>query len=92
MNKAEKQWFNENFPKWLEHQSSSPQTLELISHVKESLEKLEVNMEKGFEGVHSRQDKTNGSVMKNTTWRLLVTGGLILTNIILIPLFFKYAL
>ena len=47
----------------------------------------------GFKGMHKRQDKTNGNIEDNRTdigklkvWRGVITGGLIIIMIIVIPL------
>jgi hypothetical protein len=36
----------------------------------EKIENLTKNMDDGFKGVYERQDKTNGNVMTNTSFRL----------------------
>ena len=40
------------------------------------LESLGEKIETGFKGVHDRQDKTNGNVIRNTEYRLRSTGGI----------------
>ena len=40
----------------------------------ERIENLRKLVEDGFNGVHSRQDHTNGNVMDNTKWRLETNG------------------
>lgn len=40
------------------------------------LENLSDNIKDGFEGVHTRQDKTNGNVIKNTEHRIKVESAL----------------
>lgn len=42
-------------------------TLEVII---ERIENLTSEVRSGFDGVHARQDKTNGKVKKNSEWRL----------------------
>ena len=37
--------------------------------IKIALDNITKALEEGFEGVHKRQDKTNGNVMKNTKFR-----------------------
>jgi len=64
---------------------SSPQTDTAIKAINKRFDELKNDMNKGFDGVHERQDKTNGNVMKNTRWRLILNGGFIVTNIILVP-------
>lgn len=36
----------------------------------EKIENLTEKIDKGFDGVHTRQDKTNGKVIANTEWRI----------------------
>lgn len=36
----------------------------------EKIENLTEKIERGFEGVHTRQDTTNGKVIANTEWRI----------------------
>jgi len=49
-------------------------------------------MKDGFSGIHSRLNKLNGSVKDNVgeisrlkDWKNMIVGGLIITNIILLP-------
>jgi len=46
-----------------------PTNRELLIMMNNVLEKVEI----GFEGVHKRQDKTNGNVYKNTKFRWSMT-------------------
>ena len=61
---------------------------------------LGILIETGFKGVWARQDTTNGNVREHTQciqdlnksvadinkWRWMITGGLILSNVIIIPI------
>lgn len=42
----------------------------------EKIENLSDKIENGFKGVHERQDKTNGNVIRNTEHRLKVESNL----------------
>jgi hypothetical protein len=42
----------------------------------EKIENLSEKIERGFQGVHERQDKTNGNVIRNTEHRLKVESNL----------------
>ena len=70
------------------HTEPSPITLEKFANFKKAIDDLRIETREGFNGVHARQDKTNGNVIANTMWRLLVTGGFIVTNVILLPIAF----
>ena len=37
----------------------------------------------GFQGIHDRQDKTNGNVKDNTEFRLQTTGALVMLKILM---------
>ena len=52
---------------------------------KKDIENLTDAVKEGFEGVHARQDKTNGNVDKNTKWRIYMTGGLALASMVGVP-------
>jgi hypothetical protein len=45
----------------------SKMTLEILA---ERIDNAIRKIDEGFHGVHKRQDKTNGNVLKNTEWRL----------------------
>jgi hypothetical protein len=46
------------------------------------LENLTKNVEDGFKGIHERQDKTNGNVLKNTKFRYMTTAVVTFVTII----------
>ena len=63
------------------HTVSSPQTIIMVDNIKERLEDFKIQakkdfdalgyqMKQGFDGVHARQDHTNGNVLKNTEYRI----------------------
>ena len=80
MKKEERDWL-EKLLDSISHNKSSQQTIDMFKDLKD-------DMNKGFDGMHTRQDKTNGNVMANTRWRWIMIGGLAVTNAILIPLAF----
>lgn len=60
---------------------------------------LTEKVEDGFNGVHARQDRTNGNVINNRTdidtlkdWRSKVLGALIITQLMLVPLFISFVI
>ena len=67
--------------------------LEKVMNVK--FEAMEKQIIEGFKGVHERQDKTNGNVRRNrkdvdgnSKNINRIIGGLIITNILIVPLMF----
>lgn len=62
---------------------------EILQMLKGLVEKVDA----GFDGVHNRQDKTNGNIKDNAdditnlkVWRGFITGGLAILGCIVIPL------
>ena len=56
---------------------------------------LGILIKTGFDGVHKRQDRTNGNITKNDnritkleTWKFKLIGAFIVTNIIFLPTIF----
>lgn len=71
-----------------EHSRSAPETLSALSEIKEEMHVGFNGVNTRIDEVHVKQDYTNGKVNKNTNWRLMITGALIFTNILLIPMAF----
>jgi hypothetical protein len=46
-------------------------------------ENLCAKIDDGFKGVHERQDKTNGNVIRNTEFRLQATGSLLTLKVLI---------
>lgn len=46
---------------------------------------LKSDMKEDMRKMHEKQDKTNGKVMKNTQWRLIAVGALIVINAWVLP-------
>lgn len=59
-----------------------------ISHLENTVNRLEIKIDDGFRGVHMRQDRTNGNVSKNTNWRYYITGALAVLTVLVLPIFF----
>lgn len=47
------------------------------------LKDIKEDVNKGFEGVHKRQDATNGNVLKNTAFRWKATGVIMVLTFIM---------
>lgn len=47
------------------------------------LKDIRSDMKEGFNGIHERQDTTNGNVKENTAYRLKATGGFTVLKFIL---------
>jgi len=71
MNKETKQaleWFKINIPNFIGHNVSSPETLRRFDSMDDKFDSLENIIKIGFDGVHTRQDRTNGNVLRNKEW------------------------
>jgi len=58
---------------------------------------LYILIDKGFKGVHEKQDKTNGKLIKHDTritsienWKSKLIGAFVITNIIFLPIVFAF--
>lgn len=49
---------------------------EVYKLIKESQDEMSKTIKDGFEGIHHRQDTTNGKVLENTAWRQKTTGSI----------------
>jgi len=54
--------------------------------VRESLQRIEVDMNNGFKEVHKKQDLTNGNVTRLQLWRSFISGAVSILAIIIVPM------